>query len=314
MDESELARRALDPVEVDEVALERVRSRLRAEIARERRRRRGRWLPLVAAALGAAAVVFAAAFVVPTPQEAAAAELRRLGAIAARQEPVRPGPGEYLLVRSEQLRRESFTTIGVEGSFDLLTRLRVSMWVATDGSAFRREEVVSSTFASAADRQAWIDAGSPEFTLPRTHEYGPGEAPLHDVGGLPEDPAALLEALRSGAVVERPPGDDQVFLVIGEILAQGVAPPGLRSGLFEAAARLDGVVLVGEAEDPLGRPGTAVELDADGFRTRLVFDPDSAQLLAVEVYGTNAEGKEELASWRAAEPAVVVDEAPRLDG
>jgi hypothetical protein len=310
MDEFELARRALDDDEVDPAALERVRSRLRREIERERRPRRGRWI-LSAAAAAAVALVVVIGVVSRTPHEAAASEFRRLAEIAGRAQPLRPEPGEYLLIRSEELRRESFGTIGIEGSFQFLTRLRVSTWVAQERSGFRREAVLSSVISD-ADRQAWVDAGRPTFEIPRTHTYRPGEVPIHDVTGLPADPQALLRALRSGAVVERPRGDDEVFIVIGEILAQGVASPQLRSALFEVAARLDGPVLVGQVQDPLGRPGTAVDLPSGGSRTRLVFDSESAQLLAIEVYEPGAGEQMELHSWIAPQPTIVADDAPQL--
>jgi hypothetical protein len=313
MDELELTRRVLGGREPDPAALERLRSRLRAEIERERRRGRRRWREALGVAAVLAVVGLVIASLLPTSKEAAAAELRRLGAIAADQAPVRAGPGEFLLIRSEQLRREGFAPVGVGGTFDLVTRLRVSTWVAPDGSAFRREEVVSSDFASEADRLGWIEAGRPELEVPRVHEFPPGEGPVIDAGQLPEDPDALLAALRSGAVVEGPPGDDQAFVVIGEILAQGVAPSETRSALFEAAARLEGVSLVGTVRDPLGRTGTGIEAGTVNSRTRLVFDSDSAQLLAIEIYQIRPDGGEEPSSWTAAWPSTVVEDAPRLD-
>lgn len=309
MDEFELTRRALDEDEVDAAALERVRSRLRAETRKERARRRGRWV--VAAAAVLAAVVVAIGLASPTPREAAASELRRLADIAEGQRPLRPGPGQFLLIRSEELRRESSSTIGVEGSFEFNTRLRVSTWVAQDRSGFRREEVLSSVISD-ADRQAWLDADRPQLEVPRSLEYLPGDVPIPDVSHWPTDADALLPALRSGELVERPPGDDQVFILIGEILSQDVAGPELQAALFECAARLDGVVLVGQAEDQLGRSGTAVELPSPGSRTRLVFDPDSAQLLAMEVYEADVAGRMELESWIAPQPTIVVDDAPGL--
>jgi len=307
MDEFELVKRALDEDEADPAALERVRSRLREEIQREQRPRRGRWI--LAAAAAVVVLVVVTGLLSPTPHEAAASELRRLAEIAGRGKALRVGPEEYLLIRSEDLRRETFTGIGVEGSFTFLTRLRVLTWVAQDLSGFRQEEVLSSQISD-ADREAWIDAGRPTLELPRTHTYRPGEVPIHDVTGLPTDPESLLQVLRSGQVVERPPGDDHVLTLIGEILAQGVAPPPLRSALFEAAALLDGPVLVVDVEDPLGRPGTAVDLTNGGSRTRLVFDPETAQLLALELYEPGAGGHMELKSWIASQPTIVVDDVP----
>jgi hypothetical protein len=317
MDEFELTRRIFGEAADDPAALERVRHRLVATIQDERGRREpppwSRLLP-IAAALGLLAMVLVVALV-PSAREAAAAELLRFGRIAAAQEELAPGPGQFLLIRSEDQRLESFEgVVGVEVSFDRITRLSISTWVAPDGSGFRREKVLSSRFASEADRMAWIEAGRPDFELKREYPFSPDESPVHDVAGLPPDPDRLLEVLRSGAIVDRPPGDDQVFIVIGELLAQGVAPPDVRAALFEVAARLEGVRLVGDVEDQLERPGTGISLDGPTDDTRLVFDPDSAQLLAIELYETDAGGTKRLRSWTATLPTMVVDDAPRLEG
>jgi len=317
MDEFELTRRILGETADDPAALERVRQRLREGIDEERRRGRSspwtRLLP-VAAALGLLAMLVVVVLV-PSGREAAAAELRRFGRIASTQEELTLEPGQFFLILSEDQRLESFGgVVGVDVSFDRITRLSVSTWVAPDGSGFRRERVVSSRFASEADRMAWIDADRPDFETDRDYPFPPNQSPIHDVADLSADPDRLLELLRSGAIVERPPGDDQVFIVIGELLAQGVAPPDVRAALFEVAARLEGVRLVGDVEDPLERPGTGVSLDGPTYDTRLVFDPDSAQLLAIELYETDADGTERLTSWIAALPTTVVEEVPPLEG
>jgi hypothetical protein len=317
MDEFELTRRTLGGSADDPAALERVRQRLRQEIDQERRRDRPpRWSRLlpVAAALGLIAMLVVVVLV-PSAREAAAAELRRFGRITSTQDELTAEPGQFFLIRSEELRSESFGgAVGVDVSFERITRLSISTWVAPDGSGFRQELVVSSRFASEADRIAWIVAGKPPFEMDREYPLSPDQSHIHDVAGLPADPDRLLELLRSGAIVERPPGDDQVFIVIGELLAQGVAPPDVRGALFEVAARLEGVRLVGDVEDQLGRPGTGVSLEGPTYDSRLVFDPDSAQLLAIELFETDAQGTERLTSWTAAYPTTVVEEAPPLKG
>jgi hypothetical protein len=116
-------------------------------------------------------------------------------------------------------------------------------------------------------------------------------------------------------VVERAPGDDQVFLTIGELLAQGDASPRLRAALFEVAAGLEGVELVGDDTDPLGRQGIAVAIDGAGARTQLVFEPDSSTLLAIELYPISQDGSiGPLDSWTAVSPTTVVDSAPGASG
>jgi hypothetical protein len=71
---------------------------------------------------------------------------------------------------------------------------------------------------------------------------------------------------------------------------------------------------VGAGQDPLERPGVAVSLEGPTYNTRLVFDADSAHLLAIELYETDVEGTERLTSWTAAFPTTVVDEAPAFQG
>lgn len=316
MDEFDLTRRVLGRAEDDPAGLERARRRLEEAIAAEQRSRRPRrWtrvLPIAAAFVALAAVLVTV--LVPAGREAAAAELRRLGAIASSQPALRPGPGEFLLMRSEELRVEGRTHLDSGISYDLISRLRIFTWVAPDRSGFRRTDVLSSDFASEADRLAWVDAGSPDLALPREETYGPGEAPVHDATRVPAEPDRLLSALRSGAIAERPPGDHGVYLLIGELLAQGDASSEVRSALFEVAARLEGVELVGEVEDPLGRPGVAIAIDGPSSRTQLVFDPDSARILAIELYtlGGGASPEEPM-SWTALRPTIVVDDSPIAD-
>jgi hypothetical protein len=316
MDEFELTRRIMGEPPDDPAALERVRQRLRHEIDQELRRGRpARWSRLlpIAAALGLLAMLFVVVLV-PSAREAAAVELRRFGRITSTQEELTAEPGQFYLIRAEELRPESFGAVGVDVSFERITRLSISTWVAPDGSGFRQERVVSSTFASEADRIAWIEAERPPLEIDRRYPLPPDQSHIHDAARLPADPDRLLELLRSGAIVERPPGDDQVFIVIGELLAQGVAPPDVRAALFEVAARLEEVRLVGDVLDPLDRPGIAISLKGSTYDTRLVVDPDSAQLLAIELWGTDAQGAERLTSWTAAFPTTVVEEAPPLQG
>jgi hypothetical protein len=310
MDEFELTRRILAEPESDPNVLERVRERLREAIGAEGRgSRQPAWRRIApVAAAFVALLVLLLAVVIPTGREAAATELRRMGRIASTQEQLIPAPGEFLLIRSEELRQEGFTF--PVGSFERVTRLSVSMWVAPDRSGFREDVVISSTFASEADRRVWVAAGQPPLPLPRSHRFGPGEAAVLDVAGLPEEPDRLLAALRSGSVAERPPGDDQVLILIGELLAQGDAPPDVRAALFEVAARLEAVELARNVEDSLGRPGLGVSIAAPPGRTQLIFDGDSAQLLAIELYETDEQGTDRLASWVASRPTIIVEEPP----
>jgi hypothetical protein len=319
IDEYELIRQAFDGSHDDPDAVDRARFRLLVAIRTEevRRRRRQR---LVLPAAATIALVVAAAVVValigPVGRStAAAAELRRLASIASLEHVPQFGEGEYLFVASDELRPEKMQFLGTDVSFTVVSRLRMQTWIAGDGSSFRRTEWISSDFRSEADRRLWEEAGEPDVPRAgdvREESSRSGGYFWVDLSGLPRDPTELLAALRSGAVVPRTPGDDQVFLLIGDLMAQGDAPPVLRASLFESAARLEGIRETGEVTDPLGRDGIGLAIDGGSLRTQLVFDAETADLLAIELYPIRPDGSiGARASWRAIHPARVVDSSPQ---
>lgn len=319
MDEFEVTRRAFGEPGEDPKAIERARSRLlgaiRAEESRSKRRKRRLVLPAAATLSLVVAAAIIVALVGPIGgSAAAAAELRRLGTIASSAKAPDVGAGEYVLTTSDERRREAITDLVTGSSFTVITRLRLQTWSAPDGSSFRRTEVISSGFASEADRQAWEEAGRPGVPQAgdvREESSRSGEVVWVDLSLLPDEPAQLLAALRAGSIAPRPPGEDQVFLFIGELLAQGDAAPDVRATLFEAAARLEGVEEVGEVADPLGRGGLALAVDGVSSRAQLVFDPVTADLLSIELYAIGADGSVgALSSWRAFHVATVVDSSP----
>jgi hypothetical protein len=73
----------------------------------------------------------------------------------------------------------------------------------------------------------------------------------------------------------------EMLVLVGDLLRETTAPPPLRAALYEVAARIPGVQLVGAVRDPAGRRGVAVALvDEQGIRSELVFDPETSALLA----------------------------------
>lgn len=317
MDGSELIRRALGGPD-DPDAVERARSRLLDAIQAEKlRRRRRRRLVLPAAATFALVVAAAVVVALVGPiggSTAAASELRRLGTIASSAEGPHLGTGQFLLVTSDELRPEARTELGMDSSFTVVSRLRVQTWIAGDGSSFRRTEWISSEFASDADRRSWEEAGRP--IVPHAGDIQDERSRSDgyfwvDLSELPREPAQLLAALRSGSILPRSPGDDHVFMLIGDLLAQGDAPPEVRAALFEAAARLEGIEEVGAVTDPLKRDGIALAIDGASMRTQLVFDPETADLLSIELFPIRPDGSiGALMYWRAFHPATVVDSSP----
>ena len=100
-----------------------------------------------------------------------------------------------------------------------------------------------------------------------------------DLSKLPTDPHALGSLVENRTIEGGPPGDAETFTILGDLLRETYAPPGVRSALYTIASELPGVQLVGPTDDHLGRRGTAVAYVSQGLRHELIFDPRTAALL-----------------------------------
>jgi hypothetical protein len=164
---------------------------------------------------------------------------------------------------------------GDQQTYSVFASFTRQVWAASDGSGRLSQRYTGATFLSPTDQAAWSAMGSTEANgLPAVlrdidSTEGPGQlAP--SLGSLPTDPKALLADIQAGKVDAggAPPGDAGAFQVIGDLLERADASPALRSALYQAAAEIPGVELIGTAHDAVGRTGTAV-----------AFDPKSSQLL-----------------------------------
>jgi hypothetical protein len=137
---------------------------------------------------------------------------------------------------------------------------------------------------------------------------------------LPTDPEALRNLLQAavldlrwagrarGAITYerdainegRPPTPEQTrSMLIGgvtSILGDAHITPRLRSALFGVLATIDGARALGRVTDPLGRSGEGVAFDVESedaaleypaFERRIVFAPDTSELLTVSVSQRN---------------------------
>ena len=101
-------------------------------------------------------------------------------------------------------------------------------------------------------------------------------------------PDALLQVIEDRTIVGGPPGDAETFVLIGDLLRETYASPALRAALYEVAAGLPGVELIGNVRDASGRPGVAVAYEHDGARNELIFDPETAAMLGESSVVTEA--------------------------
>lgn len=152
----------------------------------------------------------------------------------------------------------------------------------------------------------------------------------------------------------KPASEAAKLRAVADLLANPLATPELRGALFTYAGALEGVESTPDATDPLGREGAALsivegardpapilisglgsvlreplgrfedegyvlDLSELSYRTELIFDPESSELLAERVVLTNAadpllggwlerEGAPETVSYRTFEPTATVDE------
>jgi hypothetical protein len=166
----------------------------------------------------------------------------------------------------------------------------IEQWVARDGSGRVRTVQLrpGDEYVGARDGERWAEPGRVS-----DERFGPGEpAPLNLEGclppthELPADPDRLAEIFGKARAqcAEQVPLNAKSFEYAASVLLQAGARLELRAALHELVTEIDGVELIGDVRDPLGRPATAVALDFDYTgrpeRYELFFDPATTQPLA----------------------------------
>ncbi|MFD0026048.1 CU044_5270 family protein [Streptomyces sp. NPDC058382] len=110
---------------------------------------------------------------------------------------------------------------------------------------------------------------------------------------LPTTTDAMLKWLRSQGESgdSDKNGDQDAFVLAGELLRESLMPPETSAALFRAVARISGVMVVPDAVNAAGRHGVAVaRYDAynDGVRDELVFDRKTLELIGSRSVATKA--------------------------
>jgi hypothetical protein len=294
MSELDLVRDLFPPAETDSGARERVRSTVAARIAgRTRVRRRRLVVPAVGTVAVAAAAVLATVVLLGGTSEtvdASAAHVLRKAAHAAANDPSTAtlGAGQYLY--TESVDAYLGTTAGTRPDGTtwewsvLLPRTR-EIWLGRDDAGWLHETAGEPVWLSEHDRQAWIAAGRPDLGS------GPSDTRLTPAPGgamtsldLPSDPDALYAALKHEAEGNGNGTYQEMFTLVGDALRENYTTPAQRSALYEVAARLPGIELLGRTVDGAGRPAVAVGMESnDGHdRSVLLFDPATYELLGEE--------------------------------
>jgi hypothetical protein len=292
----ELLRRD-DPVDADRLrAEEPPRETLTTILAspppRRPRRPRARGRLLVPAVGAALAAIVAVAVLVgggARPDEAAAAALRKVADVARAQPPTLPaGDGRLLYFRTDSevplpMAGEPPFHRGIDSEDDVAflvrTRNTQEVWVGEHRGLVRNTSGAPA-FPSERDREAWIAAGRPR--LPQADSF---DSELQGMERLriPTDPDALLDYLHDRAA-DRDHGEAYIFEdLIGDYLREWGVTPEQRAALYDVAARLPGIELMGRRTDSQGRTGVAFAMRAEdrAERVTLLIDPDTAELLAI---------------------------------
>jgi hypothetical protein len=250
----------------------------------------------------AAAAALVAVLVVPgapgAPTSAAAAVLAHLSKVAADQPAAAALPaGQYEYTASvgmnlisrvyenDELPGSPTTSGPPKQTFSVYAPVTRQVWIATDGSGRLEQSYGTPSFLTPADRAAWVSDGSPNI-VPASSDVDSIEAKgalvVPDLSNLPTNPGTLLagiEATTVGSSFDAPAGAAGTFQIIGDLLRETDASPALRAALYQAAAQMPGVTLIGTVTDAAGRSGTAVAYASSGEQNELIFDPTTSVLL-----------------------------------
>jgi hypothetical protein len=279
--------------EVLEIALEALRDRSEVNRPPIRRPVRRRWRSGIAISAAGVAIAIALPIVLPGGgtggADPAAAGLLHRAALRAAARPAEPlpGDGEYLYSKSTGSSRFVYV-VGDGDTFVFHATGTRESWIGSDGSGRIIETPESITFPTDRDRAAWIAAGSPSLEWvvegdPEFEHLEPGSLVPNDFTGLPTDPEELRELIERRELIGGPPGDYETFVIVGDLLRETWTTPQVRAALYQVAAELPGVELVGRVVDDAGRAGVAVAYAQPGgdarSRLELIFDPTTAELL-----------------------------------
>ncbi|YCK39698.1 CU044_5270 family protein [Actinomadura sp. ATCC 39365] len=111
----------------------------------------------------------------------------------------------------------------------------------------------------------------------------PGRPAYARLAAWPTDPAQV----RAKIVADTGEEPLRVWRALQGLVRESVVRPSLGAALYQVAAGLDGIVLIGDAVDAAGRPGLAVAMDeGDGSRSELIFDRETYRYLGERTVNT----------------------------
>ncbi len=228
------------------------------------------------------------------PTSAAAATLAHLADVAAAQPATNaPGPGQFEYTESESLTQNCDLD---QPSYCYQLSEHRQLWVGSDDSGRLLETFATPSFATSADRAAWVSHGSPALSTGTSDTtFGPNTMSIGPPGfsDLPTDPTALGAELSARKIEGGPPGPAEDFVQIGDLLRETDASPALRSALYQVAETIPGATLLGPVHDHLGRQGVGIGRIGNGIENEYIFDPTTSALLSEQQVATVANAANE---------------------
>ena len=249
-------------------------------------------------AAGFAVLLVAGAALLPGEDGGASPEAARAleSAAAVAADDVPPaGPGRYSYSRVRQA--SLATAVGSRGdSYSFYMPRTIEAWIAPNGAGRVRETRDAAEWPGPRDEARWRKSGHSLGWGERATDrrYAPGELDgrpyeeaLPPVSELPADPGDLAEVFEDerNESSSSVPLNAKMFEYGISVLLQPASPPELRSATYRVLAGVEGVELVGERRDPLGRLGTEVSITTTYSgdvpeRSSLIYDAETAHALA----------------------------------
>jgi hypothetical protein len=282
------------------------------------------------------------------PTEPAAVKVLTTAAAAAARTLEPPfGPGKYWYVRERGTKvGTNHDEAGSPKSFHWRRPYDNETWWTIDGKTRHRETHGRAQLLGPAERAVWVANGRPKlpgrevFTFeesPGTSDRSDGWLPLtyEQIVKLPTDPARLTDVLSERLYAGQPNGSCRIppgwdprrplvrcphrpvtdvdrFGAIVFLVTNYPLPAELRSALYQALTRLNGIELTGEVTDLAGRRGVGVtigplEEERVPRRSVLIFDPATGRLL-----GSRSVLAAEVPGWSLT-PGTVMEETTFLE-
>ncbi|MFG6197631.1 CU044_5270 family protein [Nonomuraea sp. JJY05] len=199
---------------------------------------------------------------------------------AADQRDLVPGPGQYVHTKTRVQRMLYTQDPSTKRLLSPLVTADEERWEPADPDEpwLLRERAESAT-GDPVPRWLW-DKGVEDNLY---ESSCPGQRAYVRLGAWPTD----VEGARAKLAAQA--GRDPVrrWSELKQLIAESVVRPSLSAALFQLAAEIDGIHLIGDAVDAAGRPGIAVAMDeGGGRRSELIFDRRTYRYLGERTVNT----------------------------